>query len=504
MSQPRAKARPLVDRAAMLIVATLVVAGCGLSFFGSLAAPTGVTATTNRTDLIELSWADVKGADVYYVYRSLSSDGLFGIDGEYGLVPYRTVRETTLLDVDVDPTSYFYRVSAGRLSTGDESEMSDVAEGARLAEAIGWQDAAVIFGAAGTIRLAIDRTTPTVQAYVLTVENQAGATATIRLIEPDGSLTSLGGPSSETIDGRVARVADLAAAGSIYAAIVAENPVVVADTDKVFLYRYDSETEEWVFLEGPALPQAHESAPFVTLVAIGADDLLISYRGAAGEMVMYRYDGTLTSLTAPSTTDDVLDNTNDSIGQIDAAAVPGAAVLLYELEDDTTATLGETASLRVAVWTGSDWPVNPLPPACDGSSGGVEIVAAAITIDPTVSPATDGISIAYLDTSGLHLVDEEGVVVPGSDSGFSGVADPAGTSVGLAAQSEVISLFYLDLAQDGGVVAQDNTVALSWAQFSPSDFTQSSTPMALSLAAGGGKLFAAFDDDGITRIRAYQ
>ncbi len=144
MSQPRAKARPLVDRAAMLIVATLVVAGCGLSFFGSLAAPTGVTATTNRTDLIELSWADVKGADVYYVYRSLSSDGLFGIDGEYGLVPYRTVRETTLLDVDVDPTSYFYRVSAGRLSTGDESEMSDVAEGARLAEAIGWQDAAVI------------------------------------------------------------------------------------------------------------------------------------------------------------------------------------------------------------------------------------------------------------------------------------------------------------------------------------------------------------------------
>ena len=191
MSQPRAKARPLVDRAAMLVVATLALAGCGLSFFGSLAAPTGVTATTNRTDLIELSWADVKGADVYYVYRSLSSDGLFGIDGEYGLVPYRTVRETTLLDVDVDPTSYFYRVSAGRLSTGDESEMSDVAEGARLAEAIGWQDAAVIFGAAGTIRLAIDHTTPTVQAYVLTVENQAGATATIRLIEPDGSLTSL-------------------------------------------------------------------------------------------------------------------------------------------------------------------------------------------------------------------------------------------------------------------------------------------------------------------------
>ncbi|MBU8913365.1 MAG: hypothetical protein KOO61_05025 [Spirochaetales bacterium] len=502
MSLHRAETRTLVCRAALIAGVIIGLTGCGLTFFGSLVAPTGVAASDDRTDLIQVTWGAVTGADVYYVYRSLSPDGPFPDGGDTVHVPYQTVRQATLLDIDTDPTSYFYTVSAGRLSTGEESLPSSVVEGFRDAEEIGWQDQATIFGAAGTIRLALDRTTPTIQAYVLTVGNGTGATATVRQIEADGARTVLGSPS-EVTDGTDTRVADVAAAGNVYAAIVAEDPEVVSDTDKVFLYRYDPELEEWSLLEGPAFPQAHPSAPFVTLVAIDADDLLISYRGAAGEMVMRRYNGALVSLTAPSVTDDTLDNAVGSIGQIDAAAVPGAAVLLYELEDDNVDALGETASLRVAVWTGSGWPADPLPPAYDGSSGDIEIEATAITIDPTVSPATDGISVAYLDTSGLHLVDEEGVVVPGSDSGFSGVVDPDGTSVGLAAQSEMISLFYLDLAQDGGVVAQYDTTAPSWAQNSPSDFT-GSTPTALTLAAGGGKLFAAFDDDGTTRVRSYQ
>ena len=171
------------------------------------------------------------------------------------------------------------------------------------------------------------------------------------------------------------------------------------------------------------------------------------------------------------------------------------------MEDDNVATLGDTLGLQAAVWTASNWPVGP--PSFPSVTGNVATGAAAITIDPTVSPATDGISVTYLDDTGLHVVDEVGDVVPGSDSGFSGVVDTAGTSVGLAAQSGLISLFYLDLAKDAGVVAQYDTTALSWAQFSPADFT-GSTPAALSLAAGGGKLFAAFDDNGITRIRAYQ
>ena len=74
----------------------------------------------------------------------------------------------------------------------------------------------------------------------------------------------------------------------------------------------------------------------------------------------------------------------------------------------------------------------------------------------------------------------------------------------MAAQSGLVSLFYLDLAQDAGVVTRYDTDLLSWAQYSPPDFTQSAVPTTLSLVAGGGKLFAAFDDDGTTRIRSFQ
>jgi len=349
---------------------------------------------------------------------------------------------------------------------------------------------------------------------VLTVGNGTGASATIRQVESDGTLTVLGSPAEAT-DGTDTRVADLAAAGNIYAAIVAEAPDVALDTDKVFLYRYDSELEEWALLESSALLAAHPSKPFVTLVAIGADDLLLSYRGATGEMITYRYNGTLASLTAPSTTDDVLfgdvGDAGPAIGQIDAAAVPGAAVLVYELEDDNVATLGDTLSLRVAVWGGSDWPVDPLTTEVyDGATGNVLTGSAAITIDPTVSPAVDGVAVSYLDgadtadTPKIYIRDASGTLITDSDTAFSGVVDSTGTSVGLAAQSGLISLFYLDLAQDAGVVAQYDTNLLTWAQYSPPDFTQSSIPTTLSLAAGGGKLFAAFDDDGTTRIRAFQ
>jgi len=119
----------IARRLALIIAVVVGIAGCGIAFFGSLEAPIGVSATTLRTDLIELTWTEVAGADVYYVYRSLSEDGPFRPDGPLLSLPYRTVRQTTLLDVEVDPTSYYYAVSAGRLSTGVESDTSLVVRG---------------------------------------------------------------------------------------------------------------------------------------------------------------------------------------------------------------------------------------------------------------------------------------------------------------------------------------------------------------------------------------
>ena len=57
----------MVGRLALIAAAVLGIAGCGFLFFGSLATPAGVTASKDRTDLIELTWTEVAGADVYYV-----------------------------------------------------------------------------------------------------------------------------------------------------------------------------------------------------------------------------------------------------------------------------------------------------------------------------------------------------------------------------------------------------------------------------------------------------
>jgi hypothetical protein len=481
---------------AVVAVSVLLITGCGVSFFGSLSTPSGVEATVDRTDLIELTWSEVAGADVYHVYRSLSQDGPFRAEGPMVAVPYRTVTQPTLLDANTDPTDYFYTVSAGRLSTGAESDLSGVVEGTRVAEEIGWQDQSTVFGAPGTIRLAVDRTTATIRSYVLTVGDGTGATATVRQIEADGTLTNLGGPSEPT-DGTDPRVADLAAAGSVYTAIVAE------DTDKPFLYRYDADLEEWLLVAGPQFDPAHPSAPFVTMVAIGADDLLISYRDSVGAMALYRFSGTLgLRLTPPADSDDLLDAAFDSIGQIDAAAVPNGAVLLYELEDDDSASPGDTTSLQVSVWDGIAWQAGTT--IYNGATGNVAAGGAAIAIDPTVTPAANGTVITYLDGAALRVVDRTGAIVPDSDTGFSGAVDTTATSVGIAAQSGIISLFYLDLAEAAGVVAQFDTIESTWTQFSPPDFTQSPSATKFSISGGGGKWFTAFDDDGITRIRGYQ
>ena len=480
-----------------LLPAVAVITGCGLTLYGALDAPVNLVAGTPNTDFIQLTWDEVRGADVYYVYRSLSESGPFGLDGEYGTVPYRAVQQPVLLDTDTDPTSYFYAVSAGRLSTNAESALSEVVEGVRLAEEIGWQTQATVFGAPGTIRLAIDRTTPTVETYLLTVGGGTGATATVRQVEPDGTLNNLGGPAEPT-DGTDPRVADLAAAGSLYVALVAE------DSDTVILFRYDDELEEWLAIPGALMDIAHPSAPYITLVAIGQDDLLISYRDQDGLMAVYHYDGTLsTRIPAPEATNDIVNDGTSSIGLIDAAAVTGAAALIYELEDDGIATFGETSSLLLSVW---DDPARPGEwsdgfEVYNGSSGDVADEGAGIAMDPTVFPAEDGIAVAYLDDAGIFIVDGAALPIADTNTGFSGVADLSGSSIALAAQSGVISLFYLDSAQSAGAVSQFDG---GWTLFSPPDFTQSATPGALALAAGGGKLFAAFDDGGLTRLRAYQ
>ena len=91
-----------------------------------------------------------------------------------------------------------------------------------------------------------------------------------------------------------------------------------------------------------------------------------------------------------------------------------------------------------------------------------------------------------------------------TDAGFPGSVNLTADWLAVAMQSGDISLFYVDDAATAGVIAQYDTGTGTWEVSSPDNFTSSAVPRALALAAGGGKLFAAYDDGAFTRIRAYQ
>lgn len=481
-----------------VVGAAMLVSSCGIVLTGSLSIPERVEASTTRADLIELTWEEVRGADIYYVYRALNSDSLSGTPEDIASHFYRDVTQPVLLDTEVNPTSYFYRVSAGRLSTGEESALSDPAEGI-LAEEVEWLATSTVFSNPGTHRLAVDRTTATIQAYALTVEESAGVTATVNEIGADGTLVSLGGPI-ETVDGRIPRAADIAAAGTVYLALVADNPVETGDIDTVFLFAYDEENEEWleIIAGAPQTQVAHETEPYLTLVPAGENEVVLTYRDASGVMVSYYYNGTALSVSSVPTGTALL-------GYIDATSIPGSAALLYEIEDgsDNTTSLevalfGTVGGAAAGDWQGSGTVV------FDGSSGNITEGSISISRDPAAAGATDGITIGFIDDTGVRLVDATGSTVPGSETGFGGTPDLANRALAIAAQSDLISVFYLDSGESAGVIRQFDTESESWSVFSPDAFTTGANPGLFSLVPGGGLYFAGWESSSLARIRTYQ
>ena len=94
------------------LIAVAGLAGCALSQDPSessvqqdvLAAPTGVTATSNGTDRINVAWNAVPGATLYYIYRSDSGGPFNGI---------AAVSTTTFKSANLQPgTTYSYKISA--------------------------------------------------------------------------------------------------------------------------------------------------------------------------------------------------------------------------------------------------------------------------------------------------------------------------------------------------------------------------------------------------------
>ncbi len=117
-----------------LILGILWLSGC-TAFFGPVAGErvvTGLTASTDRTAEVQLSWEEIDGSPVYRIYRTTSQDA------EPAL--YESTRYPELIDRSVDKNrDYFYRVSIVDPRSGAEGPLSAAVIGRRGDTAQAWE-----------------------------------------------------------------------------------------------------------------------------------------------------------------------------------------------------------------------------------------------------------------------------------------------------------------------------------------------------------------------------
>ena len=80
---------------------------------GALGVPTGVTATTNGSDYVSVSWNSVPGATGYYVYRNYDPSGTFESQKTTSSLSYRD-------NGVIENMGYYYRIKAYNSATTSE------------------------------------------------------------------------------------------------------------------------------------------------------------------------------------------------------------------------------------------------------------------------------------------------------------------------------------------------------------------------------------------------
>jgi hypothetical protein len=476
------------------IVFLVLLGSCGVGLPLEITAPANVSASTTEVEQIRVTWDAVPGADRYFVYRSRSASGPFGEQGPFGTIPYATVTDTTFVDDALDPLTFYYRVSAFDDVGNRESDQSETAAGLSLSGPLEWQSQQLVFGGFRTARLAVDRFGDVIRAYVLSVSDSADVGVSVRRITNTGSLELLDTAFGD-VDGTDARVADLAVIdGTVWAALVSEVD------DSVELWSYTDAAGTFT-RRVAGLPQAHPSAPLLSLVAYDAETLWLAYRSSAENAVVREIatTGPVASVITPPADVGSGIGTN-TIAGLELQAGNGGLVLFYETYDPITNNATDTVGAEW--WNGTGWSAGSV------DQPGADVVSQAYAVDATASGAVDARAyVAYSVGASPYTLDAlDGTPVPDAPSAnLTDSPDFTEESLALAADDGDLYLFYEGTVAGGGVIDLSTDGGANWTGFSPTDFAQDDDPLVYELVAYSGKVYAAWiGSGGLLSVRAYQ
>ena len=465
-------------------IVILALSGCGISLVLKLDAPTNLSATTDQVNQITISWAAVKNASHYYVYRAEESDTTLG-PGSGTL--YLTVEHAGFIDIDVPNAEYYYAVSAGDAFDRIESQLSETVLGTAFVPPPQWRLPLLVGVGTNLVDLAVDTSIDEQPTYILTVPTQIGAALTVNRIIDDTTLEIVGQPFG-AVNGTVKGSAALTTAGGTL--FVASTDVSDASdlVSEVIMWRFDSDTGTWTAESvSTSLTNAETSAPWIDIEARSPNDVFLAYRSEGtplnGPIAAYRYNGTtITNMAAA-----LVAGGTDRVTSVRLSIASTTETLLYK----KIIPLAE-GELYVAQLVGGVWD-NPtlISDALDVIPDGY--------LDATHDPITNDLYVAYYDATDSRLeVKKNNAASPLAPT--LGAAAVGTETIALTANNGEVLVFYAEPSGDGVIRKFTGT---EWETLSPDPLTLGGSLSSLEMWATTDRVVIGYVEATVGMIRRY-
>ena len=447
--------------AALLLLLTALIVGCGTSV---LTAPAGLTAVEPDADnpnRIEINWLPVTGADIYYVYRDTAPGGSFNTYAGFSVTSYTddggTLRYAFIENfAEGEGGTYYYRVTAA-------SDMDVSASESALSDAVAastykgtWSKAAdsVVFDSVKYLRLIASGTT---ELYAISSPAGAGAAISAKVYaeeetpegedppeDPDWIWTALeGSPGNVSGDTADNPFSVLMSGGELYT-VFADADADPADAVSMQYY-HDSGTAEapsfaWTAVGAAGFNAAAADGLTAALSGAFGGDIYSAFLETSDQISFYKFNDTTdtwfpidisASLTADAAFVSLLTHSNTLYMAYEDTDGVGDGLYLRAYDDDVTALQAGGLVTASSIDDGNAVFV----------SGGGDLYAVYLT-------AADSLEVKKLDGSSWEDLDDvSGDEPPASTAAAS---DP-GT---LAAEwfNGYLYVFYVDSSDSRGWV----------------------------------------------------